>query len=70
MDQKLLKTLKGHSSDIWSLVIFKHNGVTYLASGSQGGTIKIWNINDWRLLKTLEGHSGSDLEKVNTAKCT
>ncbi|MEO0223796.1 MAG: hypothetical protein ABIL76_01725, partial [candidate division WOR-3 bacterium] len=56
---KLIKTLEVHSDYVVS-VSFSPNG-KYLASGSEDGTIKIWEVESWKLIKTLTGHSNSVL---------
>jgi WD40 repeat protein len=50
-----LKTLRGHTSSIWSLAALPDNT---LASGySDEQAIKIWDMVDGKQLKTLSGHS-------------
>ncbi|PCI36007.1 MAG: hypothetical protein COB50_05195 [Thiotrichales bacterium] len=51
---KCLKTLSGHSDSVRSLVALD-NGM--LASGSNDGTIKLWEISSGKCLRTLTGHS-------------
>ena len=46
-----LKTLQGHTNGIWS-VTFSPDG-QQLASGSEDGTIKLWDVNTGDCLKTL-----------------
>jgi WD40 repeat protein len=53
-DGKLLHTLKGHNSGIWS-VAFSPEGQT-IATGSNDGIIKLWKSNG-TLLTNLIGHS-------------
>jgi len=52
---KLLRTLTGHQSDVFSVAIAP-NGKT-LASGSNDRTIKLWDLQTGELLHTLAGHS-------------
>jgi len=54
-DGSCLKTLKGHTGDVYS-VVFSPDG-RYLASGSGDETVKIWRVSDGRCLKTLRGHT-------------
>ena len=51
-----VKTIFAHSSTVWSIA-FSPDGQT-LASGSEDGTIKVWNLQTRKLLRTLAGHSG------------
>ncbi|BCU14196.1 serine/threonine-protein kinase [Microcystis aeruginosa] len=51
------KTLTGHSSSVLS-VVYSPDG-RYLASGSNGRTIKIWEVATGKELRTLTGHSDS-----------
>ncbi|MEE0882640.1 MAG: PEGA domain-containing protein, partial [Bacteroidales bacterium] len=54
-EYKLLKTLNGHSDDVYS-VSYSPDG-TKIVSGSLDKTVKIWDVNTGQCLKTLEGHS-------------
>ncbi len=51
----LVSILKGHSSDVNS-VVFSPDGKT-LASGSDDKTIKLWNLTTKKEIRTLQGHS-------------
>jgi WD40 repeat protein len=51
---KVLNTLKGHESSVWS-VGFSPDGKK-LASGSVDNTIKIWDVTTGKVLNTLKGH--------------
>jgi WD domain, G-beta repeat len=46
--------LEGHQNAVWS-VTFSPDGKT-LASGSQDNTIKLWNLDTGKELRTLQGH--------------
>jgi len=50
------ESLEGHSAGVLLLDVFDCQGSPCLVSGSDDKTIKIWNINEQRLLGTLEGH--------------
>jgi WD40 repeat protein len=50
------QVLYGHSATINSLD-FSPDG-SLLATGSNDGTVKIWNVQTGGLIRTLEGHSG------------
>jgi WD40 repeat protein len=51
----LLRTLEGHSLNVWS-VAFSPDG-KLLASGSFDKKINIWNVTDGKLIRTISGHS-------------
>ncbi|QDL08628.1 protein kinase [Brasilonema octagenarum UFV-E1] len=56
----LAQTLTGHSNAIWvdhCIAISRDNST--VASGSYDKTIKIWNLADGSLIRTLTGHSDS-----------
>ena len=50
----LLKELKGHIGDIWSLVYIGEGN--FIASASSDKSIKIWNVLQGTCIKTLVGH--------------
>ena len=50
-----MKTLKGHSDSVKS-VVFSADG-EYLASGSEDKTIGVWRVSSGKRIKTLTGHS-------------
>lgn len=52
-DGTLLRTLKGHTSEVWG-VAFSRDG-QMIASASDDNTIKLWQL-DGKLLRTLYGH--------------
>lgn len=49
---KRLKTLPGHTAWVWSVAFCPDNQT--LATGSEDGTIKLWNVKTGECLKTLE----------------
>ncbi len=52
----MIRTLDGHIR-IWSIAIDPQGRL--LVSGSDDGTVKLWEIDEGRLLRTLEGHTRS-----------
>jgi len=56
-DFTLAQTLKGHYYEINYVAISPDGKI--LASGSQHGTIKIWNLATGELIRTLSGHTNS-----------
>jgi WD40 repeat protein len=48
------KTLSNDSDDVHSLAILSRDSI---ASGSKDSSIRIWNITDGSLIKTLNGHT-------------
>ena len=51
---KLLKTLPGHSGPVLSLSVSPDGATAY--SGGQDKTIRVWNLSEGKLLRTLSGH--------------
>jgi WD40 repeat protein len=60
---KWIATLPGHRGWIWS-VRFASDGQT-LASGSQDGTIKLWDVHTGQLLKTLRTERPYEQMNIN-----
>ncbi|KDQ63125.1 hypothetical protein JAAARDRAFT_367694 [Jaapia argillacea MUCL 33604] len=56
---KLVATLTGHKRGVWSVKFSPSERV--LASGSGDKTVRIWSLEDWSCLRTLEGHGGAVL---------
>ncbi|KAM7184071.1 mitogen activated protein kinase [Rhypophila sp. PSN 637] len=52
---QLQQTLPGHNNMVWSVAFSPDSKL--LASGSYGGTIRIWNTATWQLQQTLPGHN-------------
>jgi len=50
------RTLRGHTDSVW-LAVFSPDG-QHLASGSNDGTIRIWNVATGQCLQTWNGHTG------------
>lgn len=54
---KLVRTIEGHEGIIFSIA-FDPAGQT-LASGSDDGKVKLWDVTSGELLRTLDGHEGA-----------
>ena len=59
----LIMTLEGHTSPVRSIAITSDN--IKIVSGSDDKTIKVWDLNNGKLLNTLEGHSS----EVHSVAC-
>jgi len=55
-DFTLVNTLNGHANIVWCVAV-NPDGQT-LASGSEDGTIRVWNLDTGRMLRKLDGHTG------------
>ena len=51
-----LRTLKGHSSSI-SSVVFSLDGKTLASRSADDGTIRLWEVASGQEIKTFKGHS-------------
>jgi WD40 repeat protein len=54
MSIKLFKIIQAHSSDIFTMIKINRH---FLATGSTDHSIKIWDITNFKCVKTLKGHS-------------
>lgn len=59
---KLLKKMEGHKNQILSLTFNPDNNM--LASGSDGGTIRLWNAQTGKLAQTISAHGYHDVLSV------
>ncbi|MBD2606491.1 CHAT domain-containing protein [Scytonema hofmannii FACHB-248] len=57
VDEFKVRTLKGHTSGVTS-VSFRPDGKT-LASASNDGTVKLWDVNSGKEINTLKGHTSN-----------
>lgn len=58
-----IKTLSDHTRDVCTMCLNPMG--TILVSGSYDSTIKLWNLSDSSMLKTLRGHGFSFVEAVS-----
>jgi WD40 repeat protein len=56
-NESLIRTFKGHSDSVWSVAVTPDG--KQVISGSQDGTLKIWNLNTGKLVRTITAHDGS-----------
>jgi WD40 repeat protein len=56
-NEPLIRTFTGHSSSIWSVAVTPDG--EQVISGSQDGTLKIWNLKTGILVDTIAAHNGS-----------
>ncbi|HKS43318.1 MAG TPA: TIR domain-containing protein [Blastocatellia bacterium] len=54
---KLLRTLQGHSAPIRTMTVTPDGGS--IISGSDNGTMRVWDIQSGQLLRTLKGYAGA-----------
>jgi WD40 repeat protein/transcriptional regulator with XRE-family HTH domain len=52
---RLLATLHGHTSAVWGMALDAEGQV--LATGSEDGTVRLWEVPSGRALGTLQGHT-------------
>ncbi len=61
----LLRTLEGHSSTVGSVSVTPDG--RRVVSGSDEGTLRVWDLESGRCLRTLEGHSSAGQERERDA---
>ncbi|ETO06800.1 WD-40 repeat protein [Reticulomyxa filosa] len=54
---KLLKTFIGHSSYVWSIDYSKLDYGQFICSGSDDGTVRVWDTKNNKHIKLFGGHS-------------
>ncbi|KAJ1947293.1 hypothetical protein FBU59_001891 [Linderina macrospora] len=50
--------IPAHRSMVTDVRFSRHGGGQYLATASNDGLVNVWTAGDWRLQKSLAGHSG------------
>jgi WD40 repeat protein len=53
----LVRSLQGHTSAIWNLALISGNNGELLASASNDGTLRLWNLTSNTCKFILQGHS-------------
>jgi WD40 repeat protein len=65
---RLVRSLEGHTGPVWSVAVTPDSvaspegsggGSCQVVSGSHDQTIKVWDLGSGRLVRSLEGHTGS-----------
>jgi WD40 repeat protein len=56
-DEPLIRTFTGHRGSVWSVAVTPDG--EQVISGSQDGTLKIWNLNTGKLVRKIAAHDGS-----------
>jgi WD40 repeat protein len=55
-DFTLVNTLNGHANIVWCVAV-NPDGQT-LVSGSEDGTVRVWDLHTGQMLRRLDGHAG------------
>lgn len=56
IDHQFVDALRGHQGTVLSVVFSRDS--TRVATACEDGKIRIWSVQDWKLLQTLSGHIG------------
>jgi WD40 repeat protein len=56
-DFQELKTLRGHSGEVYTLAFSPEDG-RWIASGGEDSTVKIWNSQTGAIVHSYRGHTG------------
>src|SRR2546421_6888207 len=56
MSGRLLASLHGHAGGVWGVALTADGRL--LASGSEDGTVRLWEMPGGRVMATLTGHAG------------
>ncbi|ETO31118.1 WD-40 repeat protein [Reticulomyxa filosa] len=54
---KLVNTLTGHTNIIWSIDYSTFNDRQFICSGSNDNTVRVWDINTNKQIRSFNGHS-------------
>jgi WD40 repeat protein len=56
MDHQFVDALRGHQGTVLSIAFSRDS--THVATACEDGKVRIWSVQDWKLLHTLSGHIG------------
>ncbi|ETO08715.1 WD-40 repeat-containing protein [Reticulomyxa filosa] len=56
---KLLKTLTGHTSYLYSIDYSSFDNSQFICSGSDDKTVCVWDVENHKCIRSFNGHSGA-----------
>jgi WD40 repeat protein len=57
-DGRKLRTLRGHSGDVYTVAFSLDDEGRWLASGGEDSTVKVWDSRTGELVRSFRGHTG------------